>query len=246
MQALQQLERIPNGAAGIHLLGQIAQATGRQAEAVRLFQAALTVDPFMWCSFEQLCVLGVDSAPEAWVTNVNVPLPEPASPTAGAPEPPFILQHGVVTDTPSAGSTPSPFTPVMRMQVLTTPPGPAAPRVTRDLLSPATPTHTLTPIGHVKLPAPPPAPTRVRVESAFSQAAPPQRHAPASVLASPVPFAPPPLPLHHKVRVADATTPAPAVSVTPQQSSKEDDRMGNLHVLTLLGMCGVVQLHVSM
>ena len=52
MQALQQLERIPNGAAGIHLLGQIAQATGRQAEAVRLFQAALTVDPFMWCSFK--------------------------------------------------------------------------------------------------------------------------------------------------------------------------------------------------
>jgi hypothetical protein len=244
-QALQQLDRIPNGAAGIHLLGQIAQATGRRADAILLFQAALTVDPYMWCSFEQLCALGVDAAPEAWIANVSVPLPEVASVVGGADAAtPFILQHGVVNDTPTAGSTPSPFTPAVRMQVLTTPPGPAAPRVPQplELLSPATPKHTLTPISHVKPPAVPLAPHRARIDASFAQQAPAPKTLPlVTALPSPIPFAPPPLPTHHKARAAEATGPPP--SATTAEHSNET---GNMHVLTLLGLCGIVQQHVSM
>ena len=46
---------IPNGAAGVHLLGKIYQLSNRPSAAAEKFQAALRIDPLMWCSFEELC-----------------------------------------------------------------------------------------------------------------------------------------------------------------------------------------------
>ena len=52
---------IPNGAAGVHLLGKIYQLSNRPSAAAEKFQAALRIDPLMWCSFEELCSLGPGS-----------------------------------------------------------------------------------------------------------------------------------------------------------------------------------------
>ena len=46
---------IPNGAAGIFLLGRICQRAYRRQHAIEYFKLALEVDPYMWCAFEALC-----------------------------------------------------------------------------------------------------------------------------------------------------------------------------------------------
>lgn len=53
--------KIPNGAAGVHLLGKIYQLSSRPKAAVEKFQAALRMDPLMWCSFEEMCSLAPGS-----------------------------------------------------------------------------------------------------------------------------------------------------------------------------------------
>ncbi|XP_023531375.1 cell division cycle protein 27 homolog B-like isoform X1 [Cucurbita pepo subsp. pepo] len=49
---------IPNGAAGHYLLGLIYRYTDRRRSAIQHFQLALSLDPLMWCAYEELCVLG--------------------------------------------------------------------------------------------------------------------------------------------------------------------------------------------
>ncbi|XP_038880140.1 cell division cycle protein 27 homolog B isoform X1 [Benincasa hispida] len=49
---------IPNGAAGHYLLGLIYRYTDRRRSAIQHFQQALSLDPLMWCAYEELCVLG--------------------------------------------------------------------------------------------------------------------------------------------------------------------------------------------
>ncbi|XP_022144936.1 cell division cycle protein 27 homolog B isoform X2 [Momordica charantia] len=49
---------IPNGAAGHYLLGLIYRYTDRKRSAIQHFQQALSLDPLMWCAYEELCILG--------------------------------------------------------------------------------------------------------------------------------------------------------------------------------------------
>ena len=71
-------ERVPNGAAGIHLLGKIYQLSNRPAAAIEQFQTALRLDPLLWCSFEELCSLSPEAdAREYLQTDAQLlPVPE--------------------------------------------------------------------------------------------------------------------------------------------------------------------------
>jgi len=51
---------VARGAAGLHLLGMICKETGRRAAAITHFSAALTLDPFLWTAYEELCALGAE------------------------------------------------------------------------------------------------------------------------------------------------------------------------------------------
>ncbi len=50
----------PYGAPGLFLLGKMYQLTNRHKSAQRCFQQALSLDPLMWCAFEELCALGAE------------------------------------------------------------------------------------------------------------------------------------------------------------------------------------------
>jgi len=50
---------IPNGAAGLNLLGLICQRTMRKEKACLYYRLSLTLDPMMWTSYEALCEMGV-------------------------------------------------------------------------------------------------------------------------------------------------------------------------------------------
>ena len=49
---------IPNGAAGLHLLGNICQKSNRKTRAKQYYRMSLKLDPFLWTSYEYLCELG--------------------------------------------------------------------------------------------------------------------------------------------------------------------------------------------
>ena len=49
---------IPNGAAGLYLLGNICRKTSRRERAMAYYRLSLTLDPLMWTSYEALCELG--------------------------------------------------------------------------------------------------------------------------------------------------------------------------------------------
>ncbi|KAG9456605.1 hypothetical protein H6P81_001113 [Aristolochia fimbriata] len=49
---------VPNGAAGHYLLGLIYRYTDRKKSAVHHFMQALSIDPFIWSAYEELCILG--------------------------------------------------------------------------------------------------------------------------------------------------------------------------------------------
>jgi hypothetical protein len=49
---------VPHGAAGYYLLGKICALSNRHDTAVHYYAAALTLDPLMWCAYEELCNLG--------------------------------------------------------------------------------------------------------------------------------------------------------------------------------------------
>ncbi|KAH9323620.1 hypothetical protein KI387_018259, partial [Taxus chinensis] len=49
---------IPNGAAGHYLLGLIYRYTDRRKIAIEHFVQAVSLDPFLWSAYEELCILG--------------------------------------------------------------------------------------------------------------------------------------------------------------------------------------------
>jgi len=49
---------IANGAAGLHLLGNICRNTNRRKRAIDYYRLSLKLDPFLWTSYEALCELG--------------------------------------------------------------------------------------------------------------------------------------------------------------------------------------------
>ena len=63
--------RVPHGAAGLCLLGKIYQLSNRHANAIAAYNAALILDPMMWCAFEELCTLGADTETKRYVSNAN-------------------------------------------------------------------------------------------------------------------------------------------------------------------------------
>jgi len=49
---------IPNGAAGLYLLGNICRRSNRRRRAMEYFRMSLQLDPLMWVSYEALCEMG--------------------------------------------------------------------------------------------------------------------------------------------------------------------------------------------
>lgn len=62
---------IPNGAAGLHLLGIICKHTSRHDKAKRFFQMSLKLDPMLWISYNELCEIGVAHMNNDAVTNLK-------------------------------------------------------------------------------------------------------------------------------------------------------------------------------
>jgi anaphase-promoting complex subunit 3 len=54
------LAKIPNGAAGLNLLGQILRQLNQKTRAIACFKKSLELDPFLWSSYDALCALGQD------------------------------------------------------------------------------------------------------------------------------------------------------------------------------------------
>ncbi|EIE23188.1 TPR-like protein [Coccomyxa subellipsoidea C-169] len=52
---------VPHGAAGYYLLGKICALSNRHDTAIHYYAAALTLDPLLWCAYEELCNLGADA-----------------------------------------------------------------------------------------------------------------------------------------------------------------------------------------
>ncbi|CAM9852723.1 unnamed protein product, partial [Discosporangium mesarthrocarpum] len=57
---------VPNGAAGLHLLGLACLRGNRRENAEEYFRLSLDHDPLMWISLQGLCELGVDVGVEAY------------------------------------------------------------------------------------------------------------------------------------------------------------------------------------
>lgn len=56
----EQPNSVPNGGAGLYLLGLICRRTDRRQSAIQHLSAALSLDPFLWCAYEELCQLGAE------------------------------------------------------------------------------------------------------------------------------------------------------------------------------------------
>ena len=52
-----QMKKVPYGAAGLYLLGQVRELQSKRKEAVKNYRKALELDPTLWCAYERLCVL---------------------------------------------------------------------------------------------------------------------------------------------------------------------------------------------
>lgn len=66
---------IPNGAAGLYLMGMICLKSQQRDRAIKFFSRCLAINPFLWSAYEALCQLGA-------------PLPEPTHPPDAIPMPP--------------------------------------------------------------------------------------------------------------------------------------------------------------
>jgi tetratricopeptide (TPR) repeat protein len=53
---------IPNGSAGLYLLGNICRKTNRRQRAIEYYRLSLKLDPLMWMSYEAICELGGPAA----------------------------------------------------------------------------------------------------------------------------------------------------------------------------------------
>uniref|UniRef100_A0A7S4N5K4 Uncharacterized protein n=1 Tax=Odontella aurita TaxID=265563 RepID=A0A7S4N5K4_9STRA len=61
---------VPNGAAGLNLLGTVCRRTNRGRRAVDYYRMSLKLDPMMWSSYEALCEMGAASSEEDDPTKV--------------------------------------------------------------------------------------------------------------------------------------------------------------------------------
>jgi len=67
----QSLESVPNGAAGLYLLGNICEKLKRTKEALRYYQRCLEKAPHYWCAFERLCKMGTDVQPQSYFNDTS-------------------------------------------------------------------------------------------------------------------------------------------------------------------------------
>ena len=67
------LKKVPNGAAGLFLLGQVGELQLKHKEATRNYKQALKQDPTLWCAFERLCALAPDEIDPAKYFSKNHP-----------------------------------------------------------------------------------------------------------------------------------------------------------------------------
>ncbi|OQR91065.1 anaphase-promoting complex subunit [Achlya hypogyna] len=74
-------DHIPNGAAGLYLMGCICRRGNRPEHAIRYFTESLKKDPFLWSAFEGLCELGCDEPASTFFAPLqgkpSMPAPEP-------------------------------------------------------------------------------------------------------------------------------------------------------------------------
>ncbi|KAJ7557247.1 hypothetical protein O6H91_05G118700 [Diphasiastrum complanatum] len=63
---------VPNGAAGHYMLGLICRLTDRKQAAIEHYIQALSLDPFFWSAYEDLCILGADEDAAALLGDVAV------------------------------------------------------------------------------------------------------------------------------------------------------------------------------
>jgi anaphase-promoting complex subunit 3 len=90
---------VPNGAAGLQLMGYICRNSNRKERAMHYFRLALKLDPMMWTSYEALCEMGDDSINPVQVFGV---CPEALAPSPQDEEEehaaqPYIESRGVLT-----------------------------------------------------------------------------------------------------------------------------------------------------
>ncbi|KAK3246551.1 Cell division cycle protein 27 [Cymbomonas tetramitiformis] len=116
---------VPNGAAGHYLLGLICKQSERRSAAVNHFTQALTLDPFLWSAYEELCLLGADEEAATLLHNPDLDLAYPLNPEASC-------------NVETAPSTPAPInTPLDRGEVVTpATTGPPSPRSRRPSAPP--------------------------------------------------------------------------------------------------------------
>lgn len=90
---------VPNGAAGLALLGKICRKSNRKDRAIQYFKMSISLDPFLWTSFETLAELGVDYSPS---TAFGV---EPTSENIAATAAATPLQPVASTPAPGMGQS---------------------------------------------------------------------------------------------------------------------------------------------
>ena len=69
----QALSQVPNGAAGLYLLGQVYERQIKRREAVEMYKQAVSQDPTLWCAFERLCRLQIHTIDASKVFNEQHP-----------------------------------------------------------------------------------------------------------------------------------------------------------------------------
>eukprot|EP00966_Prymnesium_polylepis_P330705 7386325-Prymnesium_polylepis.1 len=79
---------VPNGAAGLYLMGVICLKSQQRQRATRYFSRCLALNPFMWCAYESLSQLGAP-LPDPFKAGEPVPLPPHAGTLAAQPGPPM-------------------------------------------------------------------------------------------------------------------------------------------------------------
>ncbi|KAJ1626178.1 anaphase-promoting complex, cyclosome, subunit 3-domain-containing protein [Pavlovales sp. CCMP2436] len=116
---------VPNGAAGLYLLGTICFKSQRREQAARYFTRALELNPYLWSAYEGLCQLGVELPPLGAAAAPQLPQGLPwahpangayADPSAGAQQTaPRASQpiHAPGSQAPGSAmpATPAPFSP---------------------------------------------------------------------------------------------------------------------------------------
>ena len=68
----EQMKKVPNGAAGLYLLGQVRELQSKRKEAAKNYRKALEMDPTLWCAYERLCVLEPGDSAGSYFTENHV------------------------------------------------------------------------------------------------------------------------------------------------------------------------------